>query len=135
MSATVRIVIDGDTAKVYSPFQAKDIVKAIPGSRWLKTEKVWTIPSIFVGNLHADLIKARFWVEVIRTEKSAPPPPPGTRRTSGGTWAEAMFAALSPELGEKAFRALTRVLHPDAGGSTEAMQVLNVAHDRAKALR
>jgi hypothetical protein len=41
-----------------------------------------------------------------------------------------MFAALGPEYGERAYRALVRVLHPDGGGDHQLMVDLNKARDR-----
>lgn len=135
-NATVHILIDGEYAKVFSPFAVKDLVKSTPGARWVAAEKAWIIHAAYVPSLQTALTRARYWVDITRTEKkTSRTPQPPTGRASSGTWADDMFATLPAALGEKAFRALSRVLHPDAGGSTEAMQVLNVAHDRAKALR
>jgi hypothetical protein len=46
------------------------------------------------------------------------------------TWAETLFAAVGPERAEPVFKALVKVLHPDAGGDTQLMQDLNRAHDQ-----
>ncbi len=44
------------------------------------------------------------------------------------TWAMAMFAVLPVEHHEAVYRALAKVLHPDRGGSTQAMQQLTIAY-------
>ena len=51
------------------------------------------------------------------------------------TWADAMYAELPRELADQAYRALTRVLHPDLGVDGTHMTALNVARDRAAARR
>jgi hypothetical protein len=63
-----------------------------------------------------------------RTNGSTPRPPRGGART----WADDLLDAAGPELGATIYKALSRVLHPDAGGSTELMQHLNRARDRSK---
>lgn len=51
-------------------------------------------------------------------------------------WADALFAAVGPERIEAVFRALTRVLHPDAPtGNHDLMQQLNRARDKATVSR
>lgn len=48
------------------------------------------------------------------------------------TWADALYEALGPELATAAYRALTRILHPDLGVDGAHMTALNVARDRAR---
>lgn len=43
-------------------------------------------------------------------------------------WAEALFAALPEHLHTRAFRSLSRLLHPDHGGDAKLMRDLNDAH-------
>lgn len=58
---------------------------------------------------------------------------PFSRRGSGSSWADDMFNAMSPALAEKVYKKLSTVLHPDLGGDTELMKLINVAHDKSKA--
>jgi hypothetical protein len=44
------------------------------------------------------------------------------------TWAVAMFTELPEHLHRPAYRALSRVLHPDVGGDLESMQALAAAY-------
>jgi len=44
----------------------------------------------------------------------------------------AVFESLDPSLAEKTYRRLASVLHPDVGGSEEAMKQLNMAWDAYK---
>lgn len=128
----VRIVVDGDDANVFSPFAAKDLIKSMPDRTWNASAKCWTIPAYDVDDLTAVLEAEGYKIVVThkteRREQRRESPRGG--RTAGGTWADLMFMALSPELGAKAYRALSRALHPDVGGSTEQMQILNSARDR-----
>lgn len=132
--ALCRIVVDRGLgqADVFSPFEAKDIVKTMPSRTWDKERRCWTIPAIFVDDLRAALEAAGFKAVVTETgrqrqQREQPPPRPG--RTAG-TWADAMFRELGPDLGDRAYKQLVRVLHPDVGGSTTHMQVLNAARDK-----
>ena len=63
------------------------------------------------------------------TGSSYTPPP---RQTSKGEWAAAVFVRVGPERVPAVYRALSRCLHPDAGGDTQIQQELNSAHDAAK---
>ncbi len=58
---------------------------------------------------------------------------PFSRRGAGSSWADDMFNAMSPELATKVYKALSKALHPDLGGDTELMKLVNVAHDKSKA--
>lgn len=163
--ALVRIVIDGIDAKVYSPFDAKEIIKSMPDRKWSQADKCWIIPASDVGHLQAILKAVNY--EVVTVGSAAPPLHRGDglhdterrrweaeRRTlerekqrlqqevirlknqtaaSNRTWAEELFAKLSPEQTDKAYKALSRLLHPDVGGDTELMKVLNVARDSMSA--
>ncbi|MGH3381346.1 MAG: hypothetical protein ACRDP6_42105 [Actinoallomurus sp.] len=132
--ALVRIVLDGLDAYVRSPFDAKDVIKSMPIRHWDAARKVWVIPADDVDELKAALEASGFNVivtgEARRQERQRYEPPPRNSRTNGSSWADAMFVALGPELSVKAYKALSRALHPDLGGSTEHMQILNAARDR-----
>lgn len=128
---TVRIVINGDKAKVYSPFEAKEAIKTLPKRwrAWDTDEKCWVILTFGLDELRRALHAEGFTV-VERTNSGSKG---GSQRPRRGTdtWADAMYAALGRQLADKAFRALVPVLHPDRGGDTAAMQTLNAARDRA----
>lgn len=69
-----------------------------------------------------------------RQTASAPPPP----ATAGAPAVPAAFATLGllpgvdPEVAKAAYRLLARKHHPDANGSTEAMQRINAAWDKVR---
>ncbi|MFI6477384.1 hypothetical protein ACIBH1_05590 [Nonomuraea sp. NPDC050663] len=129
----VRIVVDGSEALVRSPFEAKDLIKSMPDRKWSPADKAWVIPADDVVDLQAVLSASGYQVIVTHKQKAKQErrEQPRTGRSTNQTWADLMLASLTPDLAEKAFKALTRVLHPDIGGSTEAMQILNAARDRA----
>lgn len=123
----VTITIEGHSAKVRSPFEAREIIKRMPSRRWSKAEKVWILPASDARVLGGMLKRAGYRVVMSgpqsRERQQSPP-------STSNTWADHMFGALGPELATAAYKALSRVLHPDTGGSTEHMQTLNGARDR-----
>lgn len=136
MSGTVHIQVGRFDAKVHSPFEAKDLIKDLPRAwrAWDKAEKCWVIELYAVDSLTSSLRMAGFTVRTThdtggRQQYSAPPP---RAERNADTWADSMYKALGKELGDKAFKALVPVLHPDRGGDTVCMQALNAARDKAK---
>ncbi len=127
--ATVRIVVEGNKAKIRSPFEAKDAIKTMPIRRWDPSIKCWVIPAEDVDELQAILEAEGFKVIITGVREQRRDPPPRNGRNTE-TWADGLFTALNPALAEKAYKALVRVIHPDVGGSTEAMKQLNAARDR-----
>lgn len=55
---------------------------------------------------------------------------PFGRRGGGGSWADDMFEAMTPEQAKAAYKKLSTVLHPDLGGDAEMMKLINVAYGR-----
>lgn len=122
----ITITIEGRSAKVRSPFEAKNIIKAMPVRRWSAPEKSWVVPANDVPVLENRLRAAGYQVETTRPGQSQP----SQNNEAGGTWADQLLGALNPDVATAAYKALARVLHPDVGGSTEVMKVLNAARDR-----
>ncbi|MGW4876575.1 hypothetical protein ACWEPI_08465 [Streptomyces sp. NPDC004262] len=136
MNGTVHIQVGMFDAKVHSPFEAKDHIKDLPHRwrRWDKAEKCWVIELHAVDTLQSSLRAAGFTVRTTHQAGSERPrndwPRASARKPT--TWADQMYTALGKELGDKAYKALVPVLHPDRGGDTMSMQDLNAARDRAK---
>lgn len=129
----VRIKVEQTDAKVFSPFECRDLIKSMPVRSWSSTGKYWSIPVHDVDDLQAALEEAGYHVVVIREaqqQRQQYEPLSNNGQSSGGTWADDMFITLGPQLADKAYKALVKVVHPDLGGSTHAMQVLNAARDR-----
>lgn len=116
-------------AQVFSPFEAKDIIRGMPTRRWDKERRCWVIPVDDAAALRGRLEWEGFTVQVHSNWRPEP------RTTTVVNWADSLFQALPEALAEKAFKALTRVLHPDTGGDTALMQQLNGARDRATGKR
>jgi hypothetical protein len=47
-------------------------------------------------------------------------------------WATGLFTALGPDYTKPAYRALSKVLHPDHGGSAELQRDLTAAYERSR---
>jgi hypothetical protein len=131
-----RIVVDerGGLAKVFTPYDLREIVKTIPGRKWDPVGKCWTVPLPFVPDLADALRAAGSTVHVTKpdgTPWASGRTGEGRRDTPAADWAEQLLRAVGPDRAERVHRALVRVLHPDAeGGSTELMAALNRARDR-----
>lgn len=125
MPERVTAVVHGLIAKIYSPIDAKDAIKLVPGRKWLPLEKCWSIPIAGIPELQYWLEQDGFELKVVNKPKLKTTP-------SGPTWADAMFSTLPPQLSDKAYKALVKILHPDGGGDSEAMKILNAAYDRHK---
>lgn len=105
------------------------------GGRWQLDAKVWRLPNEAAAAAVAEELTSRgFTVRTLAQGKRQQPPPPPPRDDS---WArmgagDQVLVDLLTDLGLPAFRALTKVTHPDAGGSTEWSQRINIAWDRAQ---
>lgn len=144
--ALVRIEVNGGLAEVHSPYDPDriEVIRTIPGRVWNKDGKFWTIPASRVASLRAALEaygdqvqvhsasspddatiarlereKQRLQQEIIRLKNS--------QAATAQSWAEQLLGKLTPEQADKAYKALSRVLHPDVGGDTRLMQQLNAA--------
>lgn len=154
--ANVHIDINGEVAKVYSPYSPErvEIIKNLPTRLWSKTEKCWAFPAAYVDRLAAALTAFGDTVTITGTR---PTTSTNNTRTGGTTtalerenqrlrqeiirlknqladatranWAEELLRRCDKELGDKVYKALSRTVHPDVGGNTQLMQQLNAARD------
>lgn len=122
------------------------IIKTVPGKAWDKLEKRWTIPASQVQVLKNTLESYGYQVSVTGDQDDGPSRLDlllevrrlrrenqrleSEKSARGADWADQLMNRCSPELAEKVFRALTRVLHPDGGGDSTLQRDLNVARDR-----
>lgn len=107
----------------YDP-DAVEIMKSVPVHRWDPVRKHWTTESSWV-ELLAKRFHDRGHQVAIDGQLWAPPnmktlAPPIT----------ALFDALPAHLRSPAYKALSKILHPDAGGDLELMKQLNNVMDR-----
>jgi hypothetical protein len=121
----ITIVRAWGVSSIASPYEAREIVKSIPGSRWDPGRKVWTVPTDSI-RLAVSILES--YGATVHVLGDAPGTPRESRKPPAD-WATALFKAAGPDLGERIYRALARVLHPDCGGDTELMQALNRARD------
>lgn len=124
--AEITVRVEHGTASVYMPYSVERvaIVKSLPVRSWNKPEKCWQIPEFYIWDLRRKFEAAGDTVRVLTRRE------PGVRQEKTDTaWAETLLTRLSPEQADKAYKALSRVLHPDAGGDAELMQQLNRARD------
>jgi hypothetical protein len=121
--------LDDDYSTVeflYDP-RAVEIMKSVPVHRWDAAHKLWTTESSWV-HLLAKRFHDKGFPVAIDEELWTPPDP---KKLSAPMLA--LFDALPAHLRGPAYRALSKVLHPDAGGDTELMKQLNQAvEDRRK---
>lgn len=109
-------------------------VKGVPGARWDPYNRCWTIPTMYAQSLATALLPwaaETVWSGVENPIPPTPPPPPPAPQPQTCSWADALFNSLRPDLHDSVFRALARVLHPDAGGDAAMMRDLLEARSNA----
>ena len=122
---TCRISVENGRARIFAPYELRELIKTFPGRRWHPDQKCWSVPAETVDAL-ADAFRAagqRVFFTVGGTDDRRPPSPSTPTRT----WAEHLFVAVGPARADATFRAMAKVLHPDVGGDTTLMQQLNTA--------
>jgi hypothetical protein len=123
---TCRIAVVGDFAHVFAPFELRELIKTFPGRRWLPEAKCWRVDASMVNAL-ADVLRAA-GQEVFFIAGGSDASRPSSPSTPSPTWAEHLFAAVGPTRHDAAYRALSKVLHPDVdNGDKVLMQQLNAA--------
>jgi hypothetical protein len=105
---------------IWLAFEDKDEAKALPGSRWDKHLRCWTVPDLFERD-------ARELVDRLNLRYAGT----GTSVVLLSSALTSLFAALPAPYRTPTHRALARVLHPDHGGTNELMRALNDAWDAA----
>jgi hypothetical protein len=119
----IHITTRGMTAIVDFPYdeEAVDIIRTIPGRRWDRGAKHWIIPVDCVT-----LAAKRFESAGFTVTGDIPRPRPTASVVDPFG---ALLTAVPPKLRSPLYKSIARVLHPDAGGTTELMQQLNKAFD------
>lgn len=75
-----------------------------------------------------------FWEAMYESSRQAPPPPPRKQPVDWPTILSVPSTATPAEI-KTAYRKAALSVHPDRGGSTEAMARVNAAYDEAKRVR
>jgi hypothetical protein len=121
---TCRVRVEAELAYVFAPYELRELIKTFPGRRWHPDLKCWSVPAYQVDAL-ADVLRAG-GQPVYFTAGGNGQRPSATPSTPTRTWAEHLFAAVGPSRTDAAYRAMSKVLHPDAdNGDTVLMQQLN----------
>jgi hypothetical protein len=124
----IRITTHSALAWVTFPYDAEavELVKTIPGRRWDPGHKHWTIDALDVRMAAVMFLRAGYDVAIDGV------PYEEVQRSSAPRVSPlvSFFAGLPVRLRQPAYRALSKVLHPDAGGDTVLMQELNRAIER-----
>jgi hypothetical protein len=134
MTTTARIVVGSVDAKVYVSIHLKDIVKAVPGRRWVPEARCWVVQLAFVDET-ANAPRAAGCTVFVTNPDGSPwssgRASAGHRSTAGPDWSRALLEAVGPERAGRVFSALARILHPvTAGGDVALMSALNDARRR-----
>jgi hypothetical protein len=114
-------------AAVYFDFSGKPV--ALACDKWLRVED-----NVYAMGKHIEALRGQQRWGVGRIEQAFRGYLAIPERTGGSAWWDVLGVAVnaSPDQAREAFLAKARLTHPDAGGSTEAMVVLNAAWDEAR---
>lgn len=131
--AVTRIVVTGREARVYTPYELREVVKSFPGRRWDPEGKCWIVARAQVWEL-ADALRVAGTRPYI-TEPNGQPYGHGDGarsepRRPREDWAVLLLDTVGPDRAERVFKALSKVLHPDVGGDHQLMRELVAARDR-----
>lgn len=121
-----RLVVDAVAVAVYAPYEYRDVIKCFPGRRWNPQHRCWLVGASFADAM-AEALRAAGCSVIVTYHRAQQ-----RAELRGGGWADELFTAVGPSRAEVVYRALSRVLHPDAGGDTALMQQLNAARQRCR---
>lgn len=131
--STVRFHLDGGHCTVsfaYDP-ELVALMKTVPtyARTWSPSTKRWHLDTEFANEL-ADTLR-RLGHHVIGLDPGSPSCSP---QSDASEWAYQLFRRVGPTRQRAAFRALSRVLHPDTPtGDKQLQQELNDAHAQVAA--
>jgi hypothetical protein len=112
------VVVDGGV-QIQAPYHPDfvDQLKAIVPAgerRWKPDRKVWVVASEYRSGVIA--LCRRCYDRVVITEQRTP------------SWAVALFEQTPEHLHKALYLALSKALHPDTGGDSDAMKQLTTAY-------
>ncbi len=107
--ASTRNLGDGDLG-LWVAYEERHAAKALPGTRWDPSLKCWRIRIELAAEAEALIRRLNGGTDVVLAEAFA-----------------TVFARLPQPLRQPAYRALAKVLHPDAGGDDVAAKALTQA--------
>lgn len=129
MDRVARLVVDTVAVAVYAPYEYRDVIKCFPGRRWNPQHRCWLVGASF-DDAMAEALKAAGCTVIVTRHGGAEHGAHRDHHVIGAGWAEALFGAVGPSRADAVYRSLSRVLHPDVGGSNQLMGQLNAARQR-----
>ncbi len=137
MTASIRRTPDGTFCVrfPYHPGVVGAIKRLVPAGsrRYDPSERAWYVASAY-QRIIRDLLTDVFIEVETDPERAAYTPPTGTTPATSYSVLH-LLPTAPPELVESAYRTLSRLHHPDAGGDTAEMQELNHAVARIRRIR
>lgn len=134
------IFVEHDPPWVYLTFKYnQDVVDDLKWNlpsyarRWNPEERAWMVTedryddAIRILLDHDYVVHYRRQYEEKARQESKPPPPPRERPQSPAHRVLFIAADAPPEVVRAAYRALSKIHHPDAGGDEEKMKEVNEA--------
>ena len=108
---------------------AVNIIRDVPGREYHAEGKYWVIDNQWVRTAVEDFERHGYTCggDIHAEEKWKPPPKSSSQSSDVFV---ALFRAIPERLHKPVYKALARVLHPDAGGDVALMQQLNAANAR-----
>jgi hypothetical protein len=136
MNVTITMERGSDEVRIQAPFDAKEIIKAVPGRWWSKADKRWVVPSrnaLVADQLLHEAGYSVWFVGPNGTHRHEPKHDSSSYKSNGnGTksseddnnWAVLLLRTVGPNYADKVFAAVSKVLHPDVGGDTKSVREL-----------
>lgn len=127
--ATIRFSRSGTQYVVAFRYDAGlvDLVKTIPGyaRRYDPGAKEWGIDGAYARQLAAAMWSLGHTVVGLDPVNE----PPRRAAISETDWARSLFKRVGTDRRDAAYRALSKICHPDIGGDTALQRELNTAYD------
>lgn len=117
----------------YDATAVEMLKSAVPsfGRRWVSSGKTWEVTRAYTETALTAL-RLHFGTTAVEVTDLRPPKVKPATPITSRPWAAALFERLPDRLAEPAYRALTKVLHPDVGGDGRVMQELNDTYQRRR---
>ena len=117
-----------------------DLVKSYDGREYNPDNRTWTIYNSDVDDFIAEAGKLGFKCtdrpsydyRSSGNSNNSARPPRSSNGSSNSKWADNLFAAVGPDLVDKTYKVMSRVVHPDIGGNEELFKQLESAYSRIK---
>ena len=106
---------------IWCRFEDRFEAKAVPGARWDKNLRCWTVPPLFAAE-----------AQRLVDQLNGPPSDAADGVSAAQAW-RTIFAGLDAEVARALFRRASLALHPDTGGDAAAFRALDEGHRLAVA--